>query len=132
MGTIIRVADWFGYSEIYVSNDCVDPYNPKVVQSTMGSLSRVSVVEANLNFLEMKMQEGYALVCADMEGRDLTKFTFPEKHILIMGNEGSGIRSEILQLSHQKVTIPRAKESSAESLNVAIATSILLSFIKLK
>jgi TrmH family RNA methyltransferase len=124
LGTIIRIADWFGLSQIWCSEDCADAYNPKVVQSAMGSLARVSVAYTSLQ----KLLSGTPMpvYAAAMSGENV--FEINVKYgTLIIGNEGNGIRDEIMKLASHKVTIPRI--GGAESLNAAVATGILLSHL---
>ncbi|NER18326.1 TrmH family RNA methyltransferase [Spongiivirga citrea] len=125
LGTIIRLCDWFGIKQLVCSDNTVDCYNPKVVQATMGSIARVDVIYTNLpQFLEAESRPIYASV---MNGESIYKGDLPEDAILIMGNEANGISSEIQQKSTHLVTIPRfGKLQQTESLNVAMATSILL------
>ena len=125
LGTIIRLADWFGIEQIICSIDTVDLYNPKVVQSTKGSLARVNVFYTDLQeFLSQSSSEN---IGTDMVGENLYQFMFPEKFNLILGNEGNGMRPEVEKLVSKNVTIPRfGKTQSTESLNVSMATSILL------
>ena len=127
MGTIIRLADWFGVSTLFCSPNCVDIFNSKVVQSTMGSLSNLNIVKQNLSevFKEAKQHE-YNVIGAEMNGTVLSKFKTPKKVMLVMGNEANGISLENQKLLDESVTIEKAKTSQAESLNVAMATSILL------
>lgn len=128
LGTIIRLCDWFGVEEIICSEDTVDCFNPKVVQASMGSLSRVRLVYADLeNFLK-KCSADYPLYGALLEGENVYKSSLPEKGILVMGNEAHGIRENILSLIKNPVTIPQfGKTQQTESLNVAMATAIFLS-----
>lgn len=122
MGTIIRMADWFGINTIICSPDCADIYNPKVVQATMGSIMRVSIIEKDLTaFLSDQM---LPVVGAVLGGKELSSFEFPKKGIVVIGNEANGIRENIQSFLTEKLTIPRFGE--AESLNAAIATSIFL------
>jgi len=125
LGTIIRLCDWFGVNQLICSENTVDCYNPKVVQATMGSIARVEVVYTNLaQFLEEESRPIYASV---MNGESIYKDNLAEDGVLIMGNEANGISSEIQQKSTQLITIPRfGKLQQTESLNVAMATSILL------
>ena len=126
LGTIIRTADWFGIRNIYCSMDSVDVYNPKVLNSTKGSFSRVSVHYVDLNdFLTDKFT-----VTAEMEGESLYDFHWPKGGILIMGNESHGVSKSISELAKAKVTIP--SQGKAESLNVGIATAIICSDILAK
>jgi TrmH family RNA methyltransferase len=122
MGTIIRLADWFGIRTIICSPDCADIYNPKVVQATMGSIMRVTVVEKQLAvFLA---DQNLPVVGAVLGGKELSSFEFPKAGILVIGNESNGIREDVISLLSDKLMIPRFGE--AESLNAAIATSIFL------
>jgi len=126
LGTIIRLCDWFGVTQIVCSNDTVDCYNSKVVQASMGSLIRVPIQYVDLNlFLK---ETDLPVFIADMEGGNVYKTTLPEKGILVMGNEANGISNEIRNMSNHTLTIPRFGEiQKTESLNVATATAILLS-----
>ena len=125
LGTIIRIADWFGIGHIICSQDTVDPYNPKVVQASMGSMARVRVYDADLPaFLEaLKLPVFGAL----LDGADIYDTDFGHEGLIILGNEGNGIRSEVEALISQAVTIPRI--GKAESLNVGIATALFCSEI---
>jgi len=123
MGTIIRTADWFGIKNIVCSNQTVDLYNPKVVQSTMASLARVNVVYTDLNDWLAK-QGNIPVIAATMDGEATTSFHSVEECILVIGNEGKGVSEKLMQRADRKMTIP--KIGDAESLNAAVATSILL------
>ena len=125
MGTIIRTADWFGISRIICSLDTVDVYNPKVVQASMGSLARVSIYYADL----AKVLPGIGLPVfgALLNGESIYKTDFGNEGLVIMGNEGNGMRPEIEMLIDKAVTIPR--NGQAESLNVGIATALFCSEI---
>jgi len=120
LGTIIRTADWFGISNIICSEDTVDVYNPKVVQATMGSLSRIAVSYTNLLLLLPKIK--LPVFGAMLNGENIYKTEFGSEGLIVLGNEGNGIRPEIQQLIHKNITIPQL--GKAESLNVAIATAI--------
>ncbi len=125
LGTIIRLADWFGIEQIVCSTDTVDLYNPKALQSSKGSLTRVNVFYTDLNdFLKETTSEN---IGTDMVGENIYDCNFPEKFNLILGNEGNGIRPEVEKLLSKNITIPRfGKTKSTESLNVSMATSIIL------
>jgi len=125
LGTIIRLCDWFGVSQLICSENTVDCYNPKVVQATMGSIARVEVVYTDLNqFLNKESRPIYASV---MNGESIYEEDLPEDAILIMGNEANGISAEVQQKATHLTTIPRFGQlQQTESLNVAMATSILL------
>jgi len=123
MGTIIRTADWFGMKHIICSDDCVDVYNPKVVQATMGSLSRVQVYYADLaKTLPLLQLPVYGAL---LNGQNIYTTAFAPAGLILMGNEGNGIRPEIQRLISTAVTIPGGGET--ESLNVSIATAIFCS-----
>jgi TrmH family RNA methyltransferase len=129
LGTIIRLCDWFGISELICSLKTVDCYNQKVVQASMGSLTRVSIHYVDLAaYLSASKIPTYI---ADMEGENVYKTKLPKEGILIMGNEANGISDEIKMLVKNKISIPRFGETQeTESLNVATATAILLSEFK--
>lgn len=126
LGTIIRLCDWFGVSELICSKNTVDCYNTKVVQASMGSLTRVRVVYADLiPFLEGAKREVFI---ADMDGENIYTTSLPKGGILVMGNEANGISDEVKRLGKSHICIPRfGKVQQTESLNVATATAILLS-----
>jgi len=126
MGTIIRIADWFGIEGIFCANDCTDIYNPKVVQSTMGSITRVRVEYTDLSSWLKKNNEvrTYAAV---LNGRDITKMEKLNEGMIVIGNESKGISEEILKLINVQITIPG--QGKAESLNAAVATGIILSHL---
>lgn len=128
MGTIIRTADWFGIKDIICSADTVDVYNPKVVQATMGSLSRVNVHYVDLEAFLSKIQ--LPVFGAMLDGSNIYHTDFGSEGLLVMGNEGNGVRPEIKKLIRHAVTIPRL--GKAESLNVAIATAIFCGEISRK
>ena len=122
LGTIIRTADWFGLNQVICSKESVDCYNPKVIQSSMGSLSRVTVHYKDLASLPLDFPE-HELMIADMEGEDYRAVSF-ERGILVIGNEGHGVSEMITKMAHRRVSIPRIGE--AESLNAAISAAIIL------
>jgi TrmH family RNA methyltransferase len=126
LGTIIRIADWFGVSQIICSDDCADMYNPKVVQATMGSIARVNVFYTDLP-VWLKQQSGIRIYAAMMEGKDVTKMSAIKEGLLIIGNESTGIDKELQECANEKISIPR--KGNAESLNAAVATGIILSHL---
>jgi RNA methyltransferase, TrmH family len=123
LGTIIRIADWFGVTQVICSTDSADVYNPKVIQSTMGSIARVSVFYTDL-FQLLSANSDIPVYATVLDGKDVTKIKKPEEGILLIGNESRGIPAEILQLAGERLTIP--KKGRAESLNAAVATGIIL------
>ena len=126
LGTIIRLCDWFGVETLLCNTQTVDCYNPKVVQASMGSLTRVAVHYLDLAaFLTTTALSVYTM---DLEGENLYTATFPKDCILILGNEANGISSEVRALSNEVITIPRfSQHQRTESLNVAMAGAIILS-----
>ena len=129
LGTIIRLCDWFGVTQLICSKNTVDCYNQKVIQSTMGSITRVQINYLELStFLAATKLPVYA---ADMKGENIYRTKLPSEGILVMGNEANGISTEINALVKHKLTIPRFGDlQETESLNVATATAILLSEFK--
>lgn len=120
LGTIIRTADWFGISTIICSEDTVDVYNPKVVQASMGSLSRINVWYTDLLLLLPQIKQ--PVFGAVLNGENIYQTDFGTAGFILLGNEGNGIRPEIQQLIGRKITIPQS--GKAESLNVAIAAAV--------
>jgi TrmH family RNA methyltransferase len=130
LGTIIRMCDWFGVGQLICSPDTVDCYNPKVVQATMGSLSRVKVIYTDLqDYLAHTSHHKYG---AFMEGHNIYETKLEHKKtVLVLGNESSGIRTPVETLIQHKIAIPNYSTShAAESLNVAMAGAILMSEFK--
>ncbi len=127
LGTIIRIADWFGIQNIICSTDTVDVYNPKVVMSTMGSIFSVNIFYANLlNFFATHNKSD--IYGTFMDGKNIYKTTFPSTGFIVMGNEANGISADIEKFITQRLAIPSFNKSkAAESLNVAIATAIICS-----
>ena len=126
MGTILRLCDWFGIQQLVCSKETVDIYNPKVVQATMGSISRVNVNYVDLHaFLEKTKLPVFGTF---MNGENIYKTDLVKEGIIVMGNEANGISAEIEKLIEYRLTIPRfGKLQQTESLNVATATAIILS-----
>ncbi|ADV49539.1 tRNA/rRNA methyltransferase (SpoU) [Cellulophaga algicola DSM 14237] len=128
LGTIIRLCDWFGIKDLVCSSDTVDCYNPKVIQATMGSITRVNVTYLNLiDFLE---ETGLPIYGAFMDGETVYTSQMPVKGILVMGNEANGVSAEVEKLVQKRIAIPQFGAQTAESLNVATATAILLNEIR--
>jgi len=122
LGTIIRIADWYGIKNIVASKETVDFYNPKVITATKGSFSRVNIFYTDLkNFLSAQK---LPILGAFLDGENIHETEFPKNGIIVMGNESSGINKEIEKIITKKITIP--SYGKAESLNVAIATAIVL------
>lgn len=121
LGTIIRTADWYGIKHVICSEDCADIYNPKVINSTMGSFTRVNVHYVNLMQFIKKSQ--IPAIGADLNGVNINDWQTKKPQLLVMGSESHGISAEVSEVLTNKVTIPRI--GGAESLNVGIATGIL-------
>jgi TrmH family RNA methyltransferase len=126
LGTIIRIADWFGIKLVVCSENCADLYNPKVVQSTMGSLGRVEIDYTNLTDWLQK-NKNIATYAAALNGKNVRELKGLKEGIIVIGNESKGISDDIMQLCTGKITIPKTGE--AESLNAAVATGIILSHL---
>ena len=129
LGTLIRLCDWFGIETLICNSQTVDCYNPKVVQATMGSLTRVAVHYVDLaGFLATCALPLYAM---DLDGENLYTTEFPEDCVLILGNEANGISPEVRALADGIITIPRfGKLQQTESLNVAMAGAIVVSQVR--
>jgi len=129
LGTLIRLCDWFGIETLICNSQTVDCYNPKVVQATMGSLTRVAVYYVDLaGFLATCALPLYAM---DLDGENLYTTEFPEDCVLILGNEANGISPEVRALTDGIITIPRfGKLQQTESLNVAMAGAIVVSQVR--
>ena len=127
MGTLIRTAEWFGIHDIVCSKDCVELWNPKVVQATMGSLFRVKVWESDLAvYLHHAKDEGKSIYGALLDGENLFQMQAKPEGILVIGSESHGIRADVLPCITHPVTIPRVDDSMTESLNAAVAGAILM------
>jgi len=126
MGTIIRLADWFGIKNIFCSTDCADIYSPKVVQASMGSISRVRVEYTDILSLLIENND-MRIYAAVLNGMDITKMEKISEGIIVIGNESKGIHAEMLKLANVQITIPG--KGKTESLNAAVATGIILSHL---
>ncbi len=127
LGTIIRNADWFGIENIICSENCVDCYNPKVVQSTMGSLCRVNIFYADLITFIQK-NNFVKVYAAALSGTSIFETEKISEGIILIGNESKGIHEDLLKFASKRITIPRF--GRAESLNAAVASGIILAEIK--
>jgi len=127
LGTIIRLCDWFGITDLVCSDRTVDCYNPKVVQATMGSLTRVNIVYTHLERFLTIQKDAVPVYGTFMNGDDIYQTSLSEQGIVVMGNEANGISADIEKLVSKKIAIPRFGTSQkTESLNVATATAIIL------
>lgn len=129
LGTIIRLCDWFGISQLVCSNETVDVYNPKVIQATMGSIARVTITYVDLpQYLQQTKLPVYGTF---MDGKNVYKEQLPSEGILVFGNEANGISEEVAHYVTNRLAIPRfGTLQKTESLNVATATAIFLSEFK--
>lgn len=132
LGTIIRVAAWFGIKDIVCSNDTVDCYNSKVLQATMGSIFHINIVYTDLNAFLLQVPKSYDVYGTVLkEGKDIYKEDLSKEGIIVIGNESHGISEKIKQFINRPLTIPTfSKNKDVESLNASIATAIVISEFK--
>ena len=129
MGTIIRIADWFGIATIFCSENCVDAYNPKVVQASMGSIARVNIVERNI--IELLKETSLPKILSVMDSENtIYNSTIKENAMIVIGSEGRGVTDEVKLLCTHTLSIPRF--GKAESLNAAVATGIICAALSVK
>lgn len=126
LGTIIRVADWFGIEDVICSLSTVDAYSPKVIQATMGSIARVRVHYTDLERLITSLPKDFPVYGTCLNGTDLYEQQLSDGGLIVMGNEGNGISPAIKALLNRRLLIPNypKERATADSLNVAIATAI--------
>lgn len=130
MGTIIRTAHWFGVRKIFASRQTVDIFNPKVIQSTMGSIASVDVEYCDLADLA-RLNPEIPVCCLDLNGENLFEASLPASAFIAMGNEGNGISPSLKEVATRSYTIPASDpQCHPDSLNVAIATAITLAQFK--
>ncbi|MEH6658461.1 RNA methyltransferase [Leeuwenhoekiella marinoflava] len=128
LGTLIRLCDWYGIKNLVCSKETVDCFNPKVVQATMGSLTRVNLIYTDLP--KYLVEQELPIYAAFMDGESVYKEELPQDAILILGNEANGISDAVAEKIQHKISIPQFGQSTTESLNVAIAGAILVSEFK--
>ena len=129
LGTIIRLCDWFGIKDLLCNTETVDCYNPKVIQASMGSISRVNI--SYLDFKKLFIEKKLNVVASDLKGESMNEFEFQKNQIVIFGNESLGISDEIKSMVKDRVTIPRYNSNyDIESINVANSVAIILSELK--
>ena len=128
LGTIIRIADWFGIENIFCSNDTVDVYNTKTVQATMGALSRVKIYYLNISDIITQLPN-FSVYGTFLDGENIYQQPLSSEGFIVMGNEGKGIRPQIEKLITDRLYIPNFSNNSttSESLNVAVATAVVCS-----
>ena len=127
LGSLIRLCDWFGFENIVCSKKTVDCYNPKVVQSSMGSLARVNIFYEDLKSYLSKVS--IPVYGTFLNGELINKVAFPNKFVLIFGNESNGISKSISKFASHKITIPKGSKSVVDSLNITSATAIIMNEI---
>jgi len=130
MGTILRLADWFGIDNVFASQDCVEVFNPKVVQASMGSIFRVNVVLCDLEDICRRFRAlDMPVYGTFLDGKDIYSQTLADEGLIVMGNEASGVSKDVAALASTRLLIPSfaGGRRTAESLNVAAATAIVLS-----
>jgi TrmH family RNA methyltransferase len=135
LGTIIRIADWFGISKVFCSLDTADIFNMKVVQATMGALANVEVYYVDLhNFINSAKQNEIQIFGTFLNGKNIYQQNLPKNGIIVLGNEGNGISIKIENLIAEKLFIPNfsTQNQTSESLNVAVATAIVCSEFRRK
>jgi TrmH family RNA methyltransferase len=127
LGTILRIADWFGIQDVFCSEHCADSYSPKTVQATMGALARVRVHVVNLPEFLFKCKKTIPIYGTFLDGNDIYAEALTKNGIVVMGNEGNGISAEIEQVINYKLLIPSFPLGvpSSESLNVGVATALI-------
>ena len=127
LGSIIRTCDWFGLNTIVCSESSVNIYNPKVIQSSMGSLSRVDVIYSSTDlFLSIINKKKVIKLVADLDGENVFSMSKISSGVLFFGNEAKGISEKIKKHGYNKITIPK-KISNCESLNLSVSFGIILS-----
>ncbi len=127
LGTILRVADWFGIRDVFCSEHCADAFNPKTVQATMGALARVKVHKVNLTDFLKDYTSKTSIYGTLMDGNDIYHSELQPTGIVVMGNEGQGISPEVQQLISHRLLIPSYPQGipTSESLNVSVATALV-------
>ena len=128
VGTIVRIADWYGIQNIFCSYDCADMFNPKTVQATMGSIARVKVIYTDIIAFIDKCNN-LPVYGTFLRGKNIYKESLSNNGLIVMGSEGKGISSEVEKLVTDRLFIPNfpTDSKSSESLNVAVATAITCS-----
>lgn len=130
LGTIIRAAAWFGIRNIYCSEDCVDVYNPKVIQSSMGAILHVNVFYTDLQkLLESASGDKIRIFGAMVQGESIYSYRLSNNGIILLGNESKGISEELIPYISDRIMIPKQTDASSgiDSLNVSMAASVILS-----
>lgn len=124
VGTILRIADWFGIGYVFYSEKSADFYNPKVIQSTMGAFLRVKGIKMELDNI-LENQADLPMMGAVVDGENIFKQALPKNGLIIIGNESKGISKTTLKRLNYRISIPKHQNGGAESLNAAVATGII-------
>ncbi|MHB1688146.1 MAG: TrmH family RNA methyltransferase [Ignavibacteriaceae bacterium] len=132
VGTIIRNCDWFGIKEIILGENCAEVYNPKTIRASMGSIFHLNINEnvKIVSYLNLVKTQGYKIYCTDLNGKNLFDMELQSKSVIVFSNEANGPSGQLLNISDEIITIP--KYGSAESLNVASASAVILSYLAKK
>jgi len=133
LGTIIRICDWFGIEHLFCSPETADMFNPKVIQSTMGSFCRVNVYSTAFEpVIKLASKSEVTVLGTFLDGENIYTQKLPSRMLLVMGNEGNGISAEIEKMIEKRIKIPEFNKNtiSAESLNVSVATAIICAEVK--
>ena len=129
MGSILRIADWYGLPYVFCSKNCVDVYNPKVIQASMGAFLRLKIISTDFASLTQQCPD-LPSFAAVLEGENVFKANLPKNGLLVIGNEGAGVSTKIKNQATHLIRIPKGKNGGAESLNAAVATGILCSALQ--
>lgn len=131
LGTIIRIADWFGITTIFCSRDTVDVYNPKVVQATMGSIVRVKIVYTDLCEMIDNLSSDTPVYVTSLDGEDIYRQELSSTGLIVIGNEGRGVSPQVMSRATHKLYIPCYRDTQViDSLNVAVATAVICAEFK--
>jgi TrmH family RNA methyltransferase len=130
LGSLIRTADWFGIRQIISSKNSADPFSPKIIQSTMGSIARVRVMQIDLVDFLNEQDPSIPVFSTVLEGKSLYQMEAVPEAILIIGNESRGISPGLISLSSLKITIPKIGQSGAESLNASVAAAVVIAWLR--
>ena len=125
LGTILRTAEWFGFTQVFCSEDTAELYNPKTIQASMGSFTRVRLHYCHLPDFLTQIAGNHTVFGTFMDGRDLRAASFPEKCAVVIGNEAHGISPEVERMVSERLSIVRLADHPVDSLNAAVATAIL-------
>jgi len=128
LGTIIRIADWFGFASVIASSDCVDFYNEKTIQATMGAFTNMELVKSNLTDLDNHSIAN--IMTTALDGDSIYEIALPKDAIIVIGNEGSGISEDIISISSLSISIPAHQTSTSDSLNASVSAGIIASLFR--